>query len=233
MFTAHILSALLDGVLSNVLPAGLGAFFQGAWDALKSKFKDLDPRKEVKKELKDFARRIYEDWVPAAGELDRIADDIKDLAKDVETFGKDVVGPVAQTIGDALGSGQIPAQTDGGLGATHDIFTPKDSSIPDMPVGTLPGMGSDAAGMPRTGGDGGYSSGSSSGGSSASGGTTPLGGTGAASGASGTGTSTTTPPTAADLGVDPNAYVEYQPNQHQVQITYPDGTTETRPWPSK
>ena len=233
MFTAHILSAFLDAVFKNLLPTALGAALATAKNALKSNFKDLDPRKEIKKELKDFAKRMYEDWVPAAGELDRIADDIKELAKDVETFGKDVVGPVAQTIGDALGSGQIPAQTDGGLGATHDIFTPKDSSVPEMPVGTLPGMGSDAAGMPRTGGDGGgYSGGSSSGGSSASGGTTPLGGTGAASGASGTGTSTT-PPTASDLGVDPNAYVEYQPNQHQVQITYPDGSTETRPWPSK
>lgn len=231
MFTAHILSALLDGVLSNVLPAGLGAFFQGAWNALKSKVKDLDPRNEVKKDLKNFVKGLYEDWVPAAGELDRIADDIKDLAKDVETFGKDVVGPIADTVAGALDTGQIPAQTDGGLGATHDIFTPKDDSIPEMPVGTLPGMGSDAAGTSRDGG--GYSSGSSSGGSSPSGGTTPLGGTGAASGAPGTDTSTTTPPTAADLGVDPNAYVEYQPNQHQVQITYPDGTTETRPWPSK
>ena len=84
--------------------------------------------------------------------------------------------------------------------------------------------------MPRACGDaGGYGGGSSSGGSSSSG-TTPLGGTGAAGG---TGSSTTTPPTASDLGVDPGSYVEYQPNQHQVQITYPDGSTETRPWPAK
>lgn len=232
MLTTHILEALLNGDLSGALSAGLGAVFGGAKDALKDLFKDKDPREEFKKELKNFVKGLYEDWVPAAGQLDRIADDIKDLAKDVETFGKDVVSSIADTVNGALDTGQIPAQTDGGLGQTHDIFTPKDSSIPDMPVGTLPGMGSDAAGTSRDGGDaGGYSSGSSSGGSSPSGGTTPLGGTGDAPGAPGS--DTTQPPTASDLGVDPNSYIEYQPNQHQVQITYPDGTTETRPWPAK
>ena len=58
--------------------------------------------------------------------------------------------------------------------------------------------------------------------------------------ASGSGTSSpgsggTEPPTAGDLGIDPNsgAYIEYQPSLNQVVITYPDGTTETRPWPAQ
>jgi len=232
VLAAHILDAFLDR-LPGWLSSALGAFGGGAWNALKDMFKDKDPRQEVKRELKNFVKGLYEDWVPAAGELDRIADDIKQLADDVKSFGEDVVGPISDSVAGALGSGQIPAQSDGGLGATHDIFTPKDDSIPEMPVGTLPGMGSDGAGMPRDGG--GSSAGSGSGGSSAGSGTTPLGGSGSApsgSPAGGAGTSTN-PPTAADLGVDPNAYVEYQPNQGQVQITYPDGSTETRPWPPR
>lgn len=230
MFTAHILNALLNGDFAGALNAGLGALFEGAQDAIKDFFKDKDPREEFQNELKNFVKGLYEDWVPAAGELDRIADDVKQLADDVKSFGEDVVSSIADTVNGALDTGQIPAQSDGGLGQTHDIFTPKDDAVPEMPVGTLPGMGSDAAGMPRDGGDaGGDGGGSSSGGSSSGGSPTPLGGTGAPAG--GTGTSSTTPPTAADLGVEPNSYIEYQPNQGQVQITHPDGSTETRPWP--
>jgi len=228
MLETDILEAVLTGDLSKVLPSVLGSLSAGAQNAIKGLLKDKDPREEVKRELQDFVKRYFQDWVPAAGELDRIAQDIHELADDVKTFGADVVSSIASAVQGALDSGQLPAQTDGGLGATHDIFTPKDSAVPSMPVGTLPGMGSDAAGTSRDSGGGDY--GGSSGGGGGTQGTTPVGSSGPAPDAGG---SSTQPPTASDLGVDPNSYVEYQPNQGQVQITYPDGTTETRPWPPK
>jgi hypothetical protein len=230
MLEIHILEAVLNGDLSGALSAGLGGLFEGAQNALNDLLNDKDPREEVKRELQDFVKRLYEDSVPAAGELDRVAQDIQELANDVKTFGSDVVSTIANTVQGALDSGQLPAQTDGDLGATHDIFTPKDSAVPSMPVGELPGMGSDAAGTPRDGGGGGDGGSSADGGGGGVHGTTPLGGSGPAPDAGG---SPTQPPTASDLGVDPNSYIEYQPNQGQVQITYPDGTTETRPWPPK
>lgn len=110
-----------------------------------------------------------------------------------------------------------------------------------MDVGTLPGMGTDAVGTSRSG-DGGYGdSGGGYGGSGSSGssqgGTTPLGGSGSGSGSgtSSPGSGSTEPPTAGDLGIDPNsgAYIEYQPSLNQVVIIYPDGSTETRPWPAQ
>ena len=64
------------------------------------------------------------------------------------------------------------------------------------------------------------------GGGGGGGGTPPVVGGQGSQPQSGGGTGTA-PPTAADLGIDPKsgAYIEYQPGQGQVQITYPDGTT--------
>ena len=84
-----------------------------------------------------------------------------------------------------------------------------------MDVGTLPGMGTDAAGTSRAadggyGDSGGYEGSGSSG--SSQGGTNPLGGSGSGSGSgtSTTGSGGTEPPTAGDLGIDPNsgAYID-------------------------
>jgi hypothetical protein len=155
---------------------------------------------------------------------------VNQLLKDVQSEAQDVFKPIADAVGDALGDGQIKPQGDGGLGKTAEDFT-QGGNVPAPPMGDMPGISTEGAGTSRDGGDyggGGGSSGGSSGGGSQ--GTTPLGGSSGGSPGSGTGTQ---PPTAGDLGLDPNsnAYIEYQPNQGQVQISYPDGTTETRPWP--
>ena len=239
MLVGHVLEAWLDSVLSSLIPPALSSFIDGAEDALKEKLNELNPAKEFVDNLKDWAKNKFEDWMPDASELERIEKDINTLLKDTETWGKNVVSDIGKTVQNALGSGQIPAQTDGGLGQTHDDFTPK-GEVP-MDVGTLPGMGTDAVGTSRSG-DGGYGdSGGGYGGSGSSGssqgGTTPLGGSGSGSGSgtSSPGSGSTEPPTAGDLGIDPNsgAYIEYQPSLNQVVITYPDGSTETRPWPAQ
>ncbi len=239
MFVGHVLEAVLTGDLSALIPPGLSSIINGAKDAINEELNKLNPAKEFMNDLENWAKNQFEDWMPDASELERIEKDINGLLKDVETWGKDVVSDIGNTVQNALGSGQIPAQTDGGLGQTHDDFTPQ-GQVP-MDVGTLPGMGTDAAGTSREG-DGGYGgSGSGYGGSggsgSSQGGTTPLGGSGSGSGSGTptTGSAGTAPPTAGDLGLDPNsgAYIEYQPSLNQVVITYPDGTTETRPWPAQ
>ena len=243
MFVGHVLEAVLNGDLSALVPPGLSSIIDGAKDAINEELNKLNPAKEFVNDLENWAKNQFEDWMPDASELERIEKDINGLLKDVETWGKNVVSDIGNTVQNALGSGQIPAQTDGGLGQTHDDFTPQ-GQVP-MDVGTLPGMGTDAAGTSREG-DGGYGDsgggyGGSGGSGSSQGGTTPLGGSGPGSGSgSGSGTPTTgsdetEPPTAGDLGIAPNsgAYIEYQPSLNQVVITYPDGTTETRPWPAQ
>ena len=236
MLVGHVLEAVLNGDLSALLPSALSSIIDGAEDTLKETLNELNPEKEFMKDLKDWAKNQFEDWMPDASELERVEKDINDLLKDVNTWGKEVVSDIGDTVQNALDSGQIPAQTDGGLGQTHDIYTP-DGEIP-MDMGTLPGMGTDAVGTSRSG-DGGYGdSGGGYGGSGSSGssqgGTTPVGGSGSSSGTSNSGSGDgTQPPTAGDLGIDPNAYIEYQPTLNQVVITYPDGSTETRPWPAQ
>jgi hypothetical protein len=236
MLMGHVLEAVLNGDLSALLPSALSSIIDGAEDALKEKLNEFNPAKEVMKDLKDWAKNQFENWMPDADGLERVEKDVNDLLKDVQTWGKDVVSDIGDTVQNALDSGQIPAQTDGGLGQTHDIFTPN-GQVP-MDMGTLPGMGTDAVGTSRSG-DGGYGdSGDGYGGSGSSGssqgGTTPLGGSGSSAGTSNASSGDgTQPPTASDLGIDPNsgAFIEYQPTLNQVVITYPDGNTETRPWP--
>jgi hypothetical protein len=237
MLVGHVLEAVLNGDLSALIPPGLSSMIDGAKDAINEELNKLNPAKEFMNDLENWAKNQFEDWMPDASELERIEKDINGLLKDVETWGKNVVSDIGNTVQDALGSGQIPAQTDGGLGQTHDDFTPQ-GQVP-MDVGTLPGMGTDAAGTSREG-DGGYGDsgggyGGSGGSGSSQGGTRPLGGSGSGTGTTNSGSGGTEPPTAGDLGIDPNsgAYIEYQPSLNQVVITYPDGTTETRPWPAQ
>ena len=231
---SHILEAILNSTgLSPLLALTAGGLFEGAKDAFNEILHDLDPRNEFQHDLKDWVKNQFEDFMPGADELERIEKDVNQLLNDVKSEAADVFKEIGQNVGDALGDGQINAQGDGGLGQTAEDFT-QGGQLPGPPVGDLPGISTDQTGMSRSGGgdSGGYSGGTYTGGSGGSSGTTPLGGSGTGTGASGSGTATQ-PPTAGDLGLDPNsnAYIEYQPNQGQVQISYPDGTTETRPWP--
>jgi hypothetical protein len=232
----HILEAILNSLgLSPLVGVGLGSFFGGAEHALKDLMKDKDPREDIKKDLKELAKRI-EGLMPDAEQLERIEKDVEQQLENVKSVAADVFKPTGQAVGTALSDGQVQAQGDGGLGKTAEDFT-QGGNIPGPPIGDLPGISTEQTGTSRSGGGdsgGGYSGGSSGGGSGSSGGTTPLGGSGSGTGTSGSGTGTgTQPPTAGDLGIDPstNPYIEYQPGQGQVQISYPDGTSETRPWP--
>lgn len=231
MFVAHILDAVLNGDFSGLLASGLSSLFEGAQNALNDVMRDLDPRNEVVKELKDFAKGLFDDYMPGADEAERIEHDINQLLKDVQSEGN-VFDNISNAVQNALGSGVIQPQGDGGLGQTFEDFSQGSQAPVAVDVGGVPGISVDAAGTPRSGGDsaGGVGVGGGGGGSSP----TPLGGSGSSGTPAAPGASGTQAPTASDLGIDPNsgAYIEYQPNQGQVQITYPDGTTETRPWPS-
>jgi len=237
MLLEHILAAFLQGDLSSLIPPAVGSFINGAINALNDQLNQLNPATQVANDLKNWAKNQFENWMPDASELQRIENDIKSLLNDVNKWTDGVVSDINNTVENTLGSGQVPAQTDGGLGQTRDDFTPQ-GQVP-MQVGTLPGMGSDAAGISR-GSDGstadyggGYGGSGSSGPSQST--PTPIGSS-SNSGTANTGSAgDIQPPTASDLGIDPNsgAYIEYQPSQNQVVITYPDGTTETRPWPAE
>lgn len=212
----HILEAFLNSVdFVTPLVIGTSIFLTSAWDSLKKKFKEATPAEHVKNYIKEY----YHDFI--GPEMVLVEERIENLLKDVEKWSSDVVHDINAAVGDALNTGQVPEQTDGQLGETRDIFTP-DGDIP-VDVGTMPGMGTEEAGIDRTSGD--YSSGSSggSGTTATNGPTTPAT----------TPSTTTTAPTATDLGLDPNAgdYIEYQPSEGQVSITHADGTVETRPWP--
>jgi hypothetical protein len=238
MLAGHVLEAFLNGDFKSLFEAGLGAVFDGAKNAFKKELDSFNPAKEFMNDLKNWAKNVFNDWMPGADEFQPIEDDVNQVLKSVESEGQQVFQDIANTVQDALGSGTIPAQTDGGLGQTHDIFTPQ-GQVP-MNMGTVPGMGTDAVGTSRSpdgDGSGGYGGGGyGSSGSSSSGGTTPLGGSGGGAGAqagSSGDSGGTEPPTAADLGLDPNsgAYIEYQPSLNQAVVTYPDGSTQTFPWP--
>ena len=235
----HVLSAFLQGDFSSLLSAAVGTFVDAAKKEFDDQMKNLNPVNEVKNDLQNWAKNQYENWMPDASQLQRIENDIKGLLDDVNKWRSGVVSDITNSVQNALSSGQTPAQTDGGLSQTHDDFTPQ-GQVP-VETGPLPGMGSEAAGMSRSsGGTGGYDGGYGGSGSSGpgQGGTpTPIGGSGASSGTSntGSGSGTTAAPTASDLGIDPNsgASIEYQPGNNQAVVTYPDGTTEIKPWPAQ
>lgn len=235
MLLSHILSAFLHGDVDTLLAAGLGSMLQGAKNALKDVVNDLNPLNEVEKTLKDWAKNLYEDVMPDPEDLNEVVDRVKELYEDVKTEGETVFKDIADAVNQALSTGQIPEEGDAGLGQTHDNFTPGGDQFP---VGQTPGIDIGGVGLERTGDGGGVSDGGDSGsGGSPGSAPTPLGvsGTGGSEGSGASSSTGVAPPTATDLGLDPNsgAYIEYQPSEGQVQITYPDGTTETRPWPPR
>ncbi len=203
---SHFLSALLNGALGELGLGALPGYLSDPWSTIRDEF--LEP-------FKEWAEDFIDNTIPSAyrESLERV----QDLANGLQAM-EDVFNDIGHAINDALDSGETPPQTDGGLGETYDNFSP-DGEVP-FEVGTLPGFGSGGAGMNRndTGGGGGSSlpPGGDSGGSSTP--SPPPMDTG---------------PSLQDLGVDPSsgAYVEYQPTEGQAVIHYPDGTTETRPWP--
>ncbi len=231
MFLSHILEAWLESVGKSLTAVGLGSALEHAKDALNEA---LDPVKRVEKTLKEFWDNHKEDWLPDPEGTEKVVERVKQLFEDIKTEGETVFEPIADDVKSALGSGQIPDEGDAGLGKTHDNFTPQGDQFS---VGQTPGIDIGGVGVDRSGdgGNGNVSYGGDSGSGSTGSSPTPLGVSGSGTASSGGGSSSTTvpPPTASDLGLDPNsgAYVEYQPNQGQVQITYPDGTTEARPWP--
>ncbi len=211
----HFLSAFLSGALDELGLGALPGFLSDPWGSVRDEF--LEP-------FRDWAQDFIDNVVPSAYQdaLERV----RDLAESIATTGETVFNDIADAVRDALDSGEIAPQTDGGLGQVSDNFTP-DGEVP-INIGTLPGISTPGGGMNRDGGGGGGGySGAPSGGSSP---TTPLGETG---GDTTPESSADAGPSLQDLGIDPNsgAYVEYQPTEGQVEITYPDGTTETRPWP--
>jgi hypothetical protein len=229
MFVGHILEAILNADPWTLFSAGFGSALQGARNALNEA---LNPVNEVKKTLKEFAENHLD-----PGDIDGIkeaVERVKQLAEDVKTEGETVFQNISDQVNKALSAGQIPDEGDGGLGQTHDNFTPGSDKFP---VGQVPGVDiSGGVGLDRTGDSGGsVDAGGGLGAGGGSGNLPPLGASGSGAGTSSSSTSSTAvaPPTPGDLGLDPNsgAYIEYQPSQGQAQITYPDGTTETRPWP--
>lgn len=211
----HILEAFLNGDAAALL-AGAAALLGGAKDAFNNFIKDAGGWEGI------------QDWlisIPGEG-YKQASDMLKTLAESFESFGDDVVGPIGDAINEILDTGDVAPQADGGLGETHDIFTPEGEGIPNVPVGEIPGVGSEGGGMNRDEGGGGYGDSAGGGGSSGGGGTTPLGDSPEPSAPDPSGNQ----PTAEDLGVPDGSYIETRPDG-TVQITYPDGTVEVRTWP--
>jgi hypothetical protein len=215
---SHILEAFLNGDFSSLWPP-LAAVLTGAYQTVYGKYQGLKDQLDPLKDLQKWAKDYYDDVAPS--QLERIRKDVQELSNEVETFLKDVVGDIGNTINQALDQGVIDPQTDGDLGKTRDIYTP-DGEVP-MDVGTMPGMESDGGGMDRSGG------GSSSGGASSG---APSSGAGpSSSGATQPSGSGTQPPSAGDVGAGPGDFGEYQPGQGQVVITHPDGSQTVKAWP--
>lgn len=217
----HILEAFLKGDPS-ALWAGAGAVLSGGWDALNDKWNDFVDDATGRKDVEDYVKDLIDNLLPDPEMWEHTREKLEELYENAKSEGEEVVKEIADTVKDALDTGAIDQQGDGGLGQTHDIWTPEADGVPDMPVGDLPGIGGSSAGAPRDGGD--YGGGADyGGGGSSGGGTTPIGGDSSAPP-----TSSSAPPTAADLGLPEGSYVEYQPGQ--MVITYPDGSTVVRPW---
>jgi hypothetical protein len=242
MFLSHILSAFLQGDVESLLAAGIASALQHAKDALDDA---LNPVKKVEQTLKDFANNLIDGLGYDPEQVKEVVDRVNKVVDAVKSETATVVQDIANDVNSALGTGQIPYEGDAGLGQTHDNFTPGGDQFS---VGQTPGIDIGGVGLNRTGdggggGNGNVGYGGDSGSGSSGSSSTPLGVSGSGAGtSSGEGSSSSggsssstgvTPPTASDLGLDPNsgAYIEYQPSEGQVQITYPDGTTETRPWP--
>jgi hypothetical protein len=60
----HILEAFLSGDPGPLLSASVGAMFEGAKDAFNDVLKDLDPRNEFKKDLTNWVKSEFNDWMP-------------------------------------------------------------------------------------------------------------------------------------------------------------------------
>src|SRR3954467_6185947 len=112
----HILEAFLSAIgLSPLVLAGLGAFFGSAEHALENFIRDkVDPREDIKKDLKDLAKRI-EGRLPDIDQFQRIEKDVEQLLDDVKSETADVFSEIGKNVGDALSNGQVNAQGDGGL----------------------------------------------------------------------------------------------------------------------
>ena len=198
-------------------------------EKVEEKWKEESPWEDIKKRAQEFS----EDFVPSA--MNEVRERVEELYENTKDLGEEVFKEIADEVADILDTGEVQPQTDGHLGETHDIMTPEaevGGQDVGFDVGTIPGMGSGGAGMSR---DAGSDSGGSGhgGGGSGSVGTTPLGESGGGEAPLAETPGEPPPPTYEDVGLDQDsgAYIEYQPSEGQVQITYPDGTVETRPWP--
>lgn len=79
MLVGHVLEAVLNGDLSALLPSALSSISDGAEDALKEKLNEFNSAKDVMKDLKDWAKNQFENWMPDADGLERVEKDINDL----------------------------------------------------------------------------------------------------------------------------------------------------------
>lgn len=216
----HILEALLNGDPTGLL-AGGAAFLGGAWDALKEKFEEAGGWDAVQDMFEDFR----DEWLPDASTYERAREALDELLENVNEFRENVAEDIGDAVNDILDTGDVEAQADGGLGETHDIFTPETDGVPNPPVGEIPGVGTGGGGMNRDV-DSGYGGDSGGGGGSSPDSPTPLGDSSPPPAPDPYGNA----PTAEDLGVPEGSYIETRPDG-TVQITYPDGTTEVRTWP--
>lgn len=217
--------AWLTGDLLAFGSAGVGAFLGGAKSAFDEKLKEWTGKDSVEEYLSD----LLDDFLPDASTYEEARERLDELVENFKEFGEQVVAEIGDVVGDILDTGAVPSTTDGGLGETHDIFTPE-SGAPQAPTGDFPGVGGPGTGMNRNTEGPSYETPPSGGGGGGGGSTTPLGQTSPEPPATGAAPSQ---PTFDDLGLDPDggAFYEYHPGDGEVVITYADGTTEVRPGP--
>ena len=183
--------------------------------------------KQVVNDYKNWLRDKLSTYLPHGQAYEEAIDNVRDLADAVRTQGETVFKDIANNVNEGLATGVLPPGRDGGLGQTHDNFTP-DGDIP-FDVGTIPGIEVGGAGYDRHGGGSGADS---AGGSTGDhGGHTPLGGDGSADSPDWGGYP---PPTYENLGIDPASGETFIPYSEWgvVDIYNPDGSyKETQAWP--
>ncbi|HEY0591815.1 MAG TPA: hypothetical protein VGF40_08610, partial [Thermoanaerobaculia bacterium] len=153
----------LEGQFDSLGSAISGGILGGAGDALKEKFQEWTGHDDVQ----EYLDELLDDFLPDASTYEQAREKLGELVENFKEFGEDVVAEIGDVIEDILDTGAVPETTDGGLGETHDIFTPE-SDVPNPPVGEVPGIGGSATGMDRDVGGPSGGGGSSGGGGGSS-----------------------------------------------------------------
>jgi hypothetical protein len=110
MFASHVLEAVLNGDFKSPLVDAAGGPLSGAQNEFQKVINGLNPAKEAMSDLKNWAKDLFDDWMPAADEWQQIEEDIKQV--------KDSIAKVLSACADK----KLLANWSSGLGGLHKLF---------------------------------------------------------------------------------------------------------------